>query len=268
MLTIFTTPKPFRGHIATIQGNALRSWAALHPACDVVVFGDEEGTAQAAATLGLRHVPSVARNEFGMPLVKDLLEHAQRAAPPFLCYANADIVFMDDLTAALARLTALREPFLMIGQRYNARVDEPLSFGTGWQQALRDRVIEEGIRLGYGIDYFVFPNGLLTDVPADLVVGRAGWDNWPVYEARLRKALVVDVTQVVMAVHQDHDYSHHPDGQRGVFKGVEAQRNYRIVGGLQNALTVQDATHILDEDGIRLRCRSCYPMCVCKPISF
>ena len=26
MLTIFTTPKPFRGHIGIIQRNALKSW--------------------------------------------------------------------------------------------------------------------------------------------------------------------------------------------------------------------------------------------------
>jgi hypothetical protein len=203
-----------------------------------------------------------------MPLVKSLFTLALDAATPFLCYANADIILMDDLLGALTSLASAHPHFLMIGQRHNAHIDEPLRFEDGWQQRLRTRVVTQGVRLGYGIDYFVFPRHLLTLVPDGLVVGRAGWDNWPLYEARLRKAWVVDVTPVVMAIHQDHDYSHHPAGRRGVYKGVEAQRNYTLIGGSLNALTVQDATHILDENGLRQRCRSCYPMCVCKPDSF
>ena len=49
MLTLFSTPKPFRGHIAVIQTNAIRSWLELEPACEVILFGDEEGTAEVAA---------------------------------------------------------------------------------------------------------------------------------------------------------------------------------------------------------------------------
>ena len=46
MLTLFTTPKPFRGIFATIQRNALRSWTLLRPACDVLLFGNEDGIIQ------------------------------------------------------------------------------------------------------------------------------------------------------------------------------------------------------------------------------
>lgn len=42
-LTIFAMPKPFGGHIATIQKNAIRSWARLRPA-QIILFGDEPGT--------------------------------------------------------------------------------------------------------------------------------------------------------------------------------------------------------------------------------
>ena len=36
MLTLFSTPKHFRGHIGVIQRNALQSWKLLH--VDVQVF--------------------------------------------------------------------------------------------------------------------------------------------------------------------------------------------------------------------------------------
>src|SRR5579863_2067444 len=65
MLTMFTTPKPFRGHIGVIQRNALKSWTLLHPDLEVILFGDDEGAAVVAGEFGLRHEPHVERNEFG-----------------------------------------------------------------------------------------------------------------------------------------------------------------------------------------------------------
>ncbi len=45
MFTLFSTPKPFRGEFARIQRNAMRSWVALRPRPEILIFGDEEGTA-------------------------------------------------------------------------------------------------------------------------------------------------------------------------------------------------------------------------------
>ena len=67
MLTLFAIPKNFRGHIATIQRNAIASWTRLIPRPEIFLFGGEEGTAEIAHELGLRHFPEVARNEFGTP---------------------------------------------------------------------------------------------------------------------------------------------------------------------------------------------------------
>src|SRR5215470_320731 len=61
MLTIFATPKPFRDHIAVIQRNAIRSWTLLRPACEIILMGNDEGTADIAAEFGVRYVPEVAR---------------------------------------------------------------------------------------------------------------------------------------------------------------------------------------------------------------
>lgn len=269
MLTLFTTPKPFRGQFAVIQRNAIDSWTRLSPRCDVIVFGDEEGAATIAADLQVSHIPTVARNEFGMPRVSDLFAQAQQAATtPFLCYANADIIFLDDLLTAINAAAACRDRFLLIGQRRDIDLTTPLDFAPGWDARLRHRVISDGFRLNTGMDYFVFPRTLWTSIPEDLVIGRAGWDSWPIYEARLQKAIVIDATQVVTALHQNHDYSHHPGGIDEVYRGVEATRNYAALGGRRHMLTTFDATHVLTEHGLRVRCRSCYPMCVCKPASF
>lgn len=57
MITFFSTPKPFRGHIGVIQRNAIRSWKLAHPDAEVILFGDEEGASETARDLGARHEP-------------------------------------------------------------------------------------------------------------------------------------------------------------------------------------------------------------------
>jgi hypothetical protein len=49
MLTIFTIPKPFRGHIEVIQRNAIESWLRLRPQCEIILCGDDPGVAEAAS---------------------------------------------------------------------------------------------------------------------------------------------------------------------------------------------------------------------------
>jgi len=65
MLTIFSTPKPFVGHINIIQRNAIKSWTLLHPDVEVILFGDEQGAAEVCAEFGIRHEPNVRRHEKG-----------------------------------------------------------------------------------------------------------------------------------------------------------------------------------------------------------
>src|SRR5690242_19136057 len=118
MLTIFATPKPFRGHIAVIQRNAIRSWTLLRPACEIILLGDEEGIAETAAEFGLRHISDVARNSFGTPLVSDLFRQAQQlSSRNFFCYVNSDIVLMDDFMEAIRRVAKEKSRFLLVGHR-------------------------------------------------------------------------------------------------------------------------------------------------------
>lgn len=80
MLTIFTILKAFHGHIGVIQNNAIRSWLLLRPACEIILLGSDEGTAELAAELGIRHVADVECSEYGTPLVSSIFSIAQDIA--------------------------------------------------------------------------------------------------------------------------------------------------------------------------------------------
>jgi len=59
LLTIFSIPKAFAGHNGIIQNNAIQSWVRLSPACQVILFGDDPGVAEAARRFGVVHVPDI-----------------------------------------------------------------------------------------------------------------------------------------------------------------------------------------------------------------
>jgi hypothetical protein len=229
-LTIFTAPKPFTDpHISIIQRNAVQAWTRLEDV-DVILIGDEPGIPEAAQELGAGNVPQVKRDAQGVPLVSSVMGigHAYGDSP-ILCYANADMILMSDLVDAARKVSMQKKDFLLVGQRWNLDLREPFDFGGDWETRLRGEVSRNGKLFSpWGIDYFVFPHHLYTEVP-DFTIGRVAWDNWMVYHARATFGVAVDATCDVLAVHQTHDYSHLPG--RKLYGTDIAKANLAKAGG-------------------------------------
>lgn len=253
MITLFSTPKPFRGHINVIQRNALQSWKRLHPQVEVILVGDDEGAAAICQELGLGHVAGVRRSASGAKYLKDVFGAVQkRARHDHICYVNCDIVLLADFVAAARRVSAWRSEFLMVGQRTDVDITEPLNFDDpSWEAGLRRMARDSGRqRDQYWIDYFLFHRRMYPEIP-DLLIGRIAWDNWLVYKARSDGYPVVDATAAVLPIHQNHDYAYHPQGKSGVFTDAEATENRRLAGGRDCQYRTSDANYRLTSSGIR-----------------
>ncbi|MBU1863544.1 MAG: hypothetical protein KKH94_07785 [Candidatus Omnitrophica bacterium] len=228
--TIFAIPKPFDGFIDIIQRNAIKSWTLLEPKPEIILFGNEAGVADIAEEFHLRHEPYVACNPCGTPLLDYVFKTAQqKATNDRLAYLNADIIIMNDFLSAITAVENHLNNYLLIGQRYNIRINELIDFNKNqWKDLLKTQVFEKGELYAWtGMDYFVFPKGLVREIPS-FTVGRAGWDSWVVWNALSRGIDVVDVTASVLAIHQKHDYAHLERGHEDVFTGAEAKENYRL----------------------------------------
>ena len=231
-LTIFSAPKPFSDpHLATIQCNAIRSWVELGEDVDVILVGEEEGLAETARDLGVKHIPKVSRNEQGTPLVSSIFAAArENSSTELLGYVNADILLLPDLLPATRRMVELAGKFILVGQRWDLDVLETLDFSDGWETRLRQDIHSQGkLHAPAGSDYFIFPRACYQDIP-DFAIGRAGWDNWMIYHARKQGWLAVDATQVITIVHQWHDYAHLPKGKSHRHL-PETEDNIRLAGG-------------------------------------
>jgi len=258
MITLFTTAKPFVGQTAVTQYNTLACWRTLFPQGEVLLLGDEKGAAEAAKELGLRLVPDIERSEFGTPLLNSVFSKAEENASfPLLMYANADILFTGRLAQAAKSLSVWSTPFLLVGRRWDTDLRERMDFSTpDWEQWLVEKAKTSGKPgIKSALDYFMFPKGAwgekggYIEIPP-LAIGRSAWDDWLVFWARARRMDVVNGSGFILAVHQNHDYSHLPEGQKsGLSNGEEARRNFALVSYERYLYGTPDATYRIRPDG-------------------
>jgi hypothetical protein len=254
MLTLFSCPKSFLGPFKVIQRNAIQSWTKLNPQPQILLLGDEEGTANVAEEFGIGQIRNIARNEFGTPLVNSLFEEAERAAThERLCYLNADIILMSDFMEAIEDVVEEIPYSLIVGQRCNLDIGEAIDFSPTWEDRLRADAKKIGrVEIPNALDFFVYNKGMFGSLPP-FALGRPMWDDWLLSRGRLTGVPVIDITSRVTVIHQNHSYSHHVGGKTGVMRGVEAKRNIKLAGGYLFAFTVWDSDYELTEGGVRRR---------------
>ncbi|HTT33123.1 MAG TPA: hypothetical protein VMH48_05945 [Methylomirabilota bacterium] len=277
MFTLFTIPKAFKRHIGVIQRNVIGSWAQLarssegksEAAPEIILFGRDEGTAELARELGLRHIPDVATNGWGTPLLDDLFHKAEAAASfPTLAYVNADIILLSDFLRAVRMVQQRMPKSLLVSKRINLDVPEPLAFESGWEDAIKQRAKTTGADEHYsGIDIFLFPKGMYKEIP-DFAIGRLWFDHWLIKAVRLQRLPVIDASRVAPLLHQRHDYNHVPGGAAQVWRGEEAARNFQLYGGIEHAYTLLDVTHELTPEGGIRRVRFRKPLFKMKQLAW
>lgn len=243
-LTLFTAPKPFTNpHIALIQRNAIRSWLQLGSEVEVLLLGDEEGMAEEAEKLGVRQIKDIQRNTSGTPLISSLFATARaQNDSPLLAYVNADILLFPGFLLSAQKTLAQTSHFLMVGQRWDLEVTREMDFSADWQEKLKQECAEKGkLHKPMGSDYFVYPRACFQTIP-DFAIGRAGWDNWMIYQSRLQGWKTIDASAEIQIVHQNHDYSHLPGGQAH-YHLPETDENIRLAGGRRTIFTLLDANY-------------------------
>jgi hypothetical protein len=206
MITLFSTLRPSIGDIRVNQLNAVRSWRRLHPDYEIILMGNDAGTAQIAEAAGARHIPDIRCDERGIPVFNELFKVADaEATNDVLCYVNADIILMDDFRRAVQSVIYRGRPFLMVGQRWDLTFNEEINFNDkGWESKLRHELAINGhLHPPIGSDYFVYKRGFYKGMPA-FMTGRGGFDNWMIFQARQMQADVIDASPVVTIVHQNH----------------------------------------------------------------
>lgn len=249
-ITFFSTPKPFtKSHTNIIQRNAIQSWLRAGDDVEVLLIGEEEGLAEVAAEYGVRHLPNVARNEFGTPLISSIFQIAREASESeFMVYVNTDIILPPNFQEVVQQVADQVDDFLAVGHRWDFDLREKLDFSENWAESLQKDARKRGkLRGAFAIDYFIFPHRLYAHIP-NFAIGRTSWDNWMIYHAREQGLPVIVLSSALMVIHQNHGFGHVPGGKN---QSGEAEKNLQLAGGRRNIYYLLDATHEFKQGKIR-----------------
>lgn len=233
-LTLFTIPHNFDGDHELRQINAIGSWKQLNPKPVVVLFGTNQNIANDLGCIGIENIE---RNKLGTPLINGVFKDIHTLVPSkFYCYVNTDILLTQSFITSFNTVVNNFDNFLAVGQRTDADVVDLLTFNSGWEDSISGKLHSKS-----GIDYFIFSSGLYLNIPPFLV-GRWKWDNWLVWRA-LQSVPVIDATEVIKAIHQNHV----DRAKRIRDGGVEAKVNARLAR--KDTKNIDDATWAFTRDG-------------------
>lgn len=247
MLTIFSAPKAFQGHVGVIQENAIRSWLSLSPTPKIILFGDDAGTEEFAHRVGVQAVTAVETNSHGTPLVSNMFSQADSlAAGEVLAFVNADIVLTQASIEAVRIAQGWSQRFLLVAQRHDVDVRRLMEFDEGWERRwAADAVAAGKLHSPGAIDWFVYPRGQYRDMPP-FAVGRTAYDNWLLWHTVASGVPLIDATSFVTLIHQNHDYSH---SKLDTWDGEEAHENRRWIRHWTNYYSITHATWKIGPDG-------------------
>lgn len=249
MITFFTVPKPFSGLFQIIQENALLSWKQLKPECEIIVIGDDFGCAEICERLDLIHIGSVKKNKFGTPLVNDIFNMAEKhASNDLMCYINTDIILFRNFSEIVNQIP--KKDSLIIGKRWDITIDEIIDYSSNnWELQLKEQISKKGQQHSHtGVDYFIYLKGFYHDMPP-FAIGRTTYDNWFIWKARAARKKVIDASEAITCIHQNHDRTYSSMGYNKVngndelLKGVEKEENQKLAGGWWRTYTLLDSTH-------------------------
>jgi len=235
MITFFTIPRPFNAKYMDNQYRAIMSWTRFPG--EVILFGDEQGTDDAAIDLNCRWYQDVNRmTTTGPPLIDSVFRDAQLAARyDLMCYINADILLnRANVHDIMADVHSKVGDFMAIGRRWDISKIPPITISVkppGEYHCV------------HGEDYFFFTKGSIPFVPPFLI-GRSAWDNWLVMDAQKRGLATVDVTDAIEAIHLGDVKQHHEKTSEYDYN----QQVWHRFGGVEGAGYI-DSTKYIYKDG-------------------
>ena len=245
MLTLFSIPKAFSGHIGMIQRNAIISWTKLIPKCEIILLGADNGIKEIALELELIHIPNVKTNNYDTPRLDSAFALAQQySTNNKMIYINSDIILFQDMVETI-KINSIN-PSIITGQRWDYEVHSPIDFNNpNWAADLKIKIESEmNLHNISGKDYFVFEKNTI-DMPP-FIVGRPGWDDWLLFHMRSKGIPIIDGTKAISVIHQNHNYSHSKYGESKRVGGPERKANSSLIGSFSNIISLKEADWVLD----------------------
>lgn len=214
MITIYSTFRSFEHErYCEIQLDAFRSWVKLDPKPQVIIMGDEPGTARICRNNNFLHIPKIRSSKAGTPYVNSLIETAEKHAEnDIMLLVSGDIIIgQETIDIAKAAKKQLDE-FCVCARKIHVAKRRNGSFKherwATWQAG----------------DYWLHTKGFYSGMP-DFLIGRHLVERW-MYRHACNKNGLVDATGLATVYHQNHPRDFKPKNKEKDWNRKMWDENY------------------------------------------
>ena len=250
-VTFVAVPKPFENKFTIIQKNAIQSWLNLSLNVEILILC-EKGFKCPVISDKIRLIDELENTKFNRPDLSSAMRLADKyASNDCIVYINSDIILLDDFSKTIETvLDNLNDNYGIIGQRIDVNIEEEIDFSNiHWQDNVFNYVKEGILHSKEGIDYFVFPKKFLKTLNVPLSIGGTVWDQWIVYKMLNRGYLVIDATNEIIAVHQNHSYPGNMSFTE-ILNSDMARTNMQLAGGRACMRNISDCNAVIQNGKI------------------
>lgn len=236
MITLYSWPKPMEGEFGQIQYNALMSWKEIKQAEVYLIDNETHDLEDIADNIGAV-VIDIERNEFGTPVLSEVINDMYSRGNEYNMWVNTDIILPNFREVVLDVIDYELGEFMVVTTRWDVDMSIPYSYHENWVQYVYQRTLTSGqLHKPCGSDVFIWKGDWLKGVVPDFALARAAWDNWLMWKTLDLGLPLVDATRSIITIHQEH-------GGR-VWDGPEVQGNRDVCGGRMK--DVKHATYTYD----------------------
>ena len=251
MFTIFTFPRPFKSPFNTPQLNAINSWKKIHKDVEIYLINDELNTAKEFAIKNKIKCIDGKFSKYGSPLLKDAIESINKVAKnDIILFINTDIIYIDGIKRTFDVVLNNFDKYFIVGRRVDYDVDYKISFNDKDYKKKLISMYKNGAMHGLsGLDYWMFPKNTFNEIP-NFVIGKPGYDNWLLAESKRKSISVIDASNSIRILHQNHYY---PQKKLDSYK-IEYDENIEkagdLLGSLRNSDFIVDSSFLLKKPNI------------------
>jgi len=200
MITLYSTFKRFtHPRFAKVQTDALLSWQKLDPKPEIIIIGNDPGTAQACRQNGFIHIPEVECSETGTPVCIDFIRQAEkRASNDIMLLCSGDIFITQDTIEAAKAISKQMDEFCVVPRKKFVDIENGVP--------VRDVICGTGTPWAtwQGGDYYLHSKGIFEGMP-NFLVGRHYVERW-MYRWLCNKNALIDGTLAITCLHQKHPH--------------------------------------------------------------
>jgi len=203
MITLFTICAPFTEK-KIIQENAIKSWMKLRPKPEIFIMGGKEKGVKEFAEENNIRIIECKTNEDGIPYTKSMFQKAKEEAKnDILCFINSDIILYQNFIDGINLINEKNlDEYLAVGQRHDVDIDYEINdemLSNFYILASKGKIHGDG-----ATDYFIYPKKIDFSHMPEFDSVRPGWDTWLCIDIKKRKIPLIDCTNVIKIIHQNH----------------------------------------------------------------